>query len=205
MCNQLNIRGSAAVPRIRTPMFAAEIGGEVEMVLRVILSSVLGLAATLAMASPAAAGDMPKEGTCHFTSTLKGSATVNMVGTLQDGGNGLEIYDETGAVVIDCGQGQSPPSTQRCFGTGEMRKGFWRRTGYCVTTDQDREAVAWKLIFEEQDKYTYQVNGTQDALIGGGKYEGMTATGKLSCATGMRSGPTDFAESCEGDFSYKRK
>jgi hypothetical protein len=187
------------------PVLAAEIGGEVEMVLRVILSSVLGLAATLGLASPAAAGDMPKEGTCHFTSTLKGSATLNMIGTLQDGGNGLEVFDETGAVVIDCGQGQLPPSTQHCFGTGEMHKGFWYRTGYCITTEQDRDTVAWKLIFEGQDKYSFQSSGTQDALISSGKYDGMTAAGKLSCTNGMRSGAADLTESCEGDFSYKRK
>lgn len=161
------------------------------------------LAAATAAAIPAAAGDAPKEGTCHFKSTLNGSGTLTIVGTLQDGGNGLLVFDETGAVVVDCGQGQAPTSTQHCFGVSEMRKGFMYPTGYCITTEPDRDQIVWKMNFEAYDKYSFQPTGTQEALIGSGKYEGMTAQGRLSCA--LEGGRAAWTDACEGDFSYKRK
>ena len=173
------------------------------MVLRVILFTVSGLAATLGMASVAPAAEMAKEGTCHFRSSLTGSGKLNMIGTLQDGGNGLAVFDETGTVVTDCGQGKLPPSNQHCFGTSEMRKGFMYTTGYCITTDPDRSQVAWKVVFDGYDKYSYDYSGTQEALIGSGKYEGMAAKGKLSCS--YKGDRVTWTDSCEGDFSYKRK
>lgn len=171
------------------------------MLFRTVLLSALGLGAVAFAVFPARSAEMPKEGACHVKSTKEGKQTLNMIDKYER--YGIGTFDEIGPTVSDCGQGQSQPAKERCFGISEITNSDVSTVAYCISTDQDGDTVVWKSSSEGSELYGGYGKGTSEVLMGSGKYEGMTGTSTWFCS--YHGNPDKYTSDCESKNNYKLK
>jgi hypothetical protein len=158
---------------------------------RICLLSAVMAGATILAASTAIADEMPKEGTYLGTSSSKGVVTQSY--TVGKGEGFVVLYDEYGTT--------SGGEKQHCFGLSQAVKGVEQAMGYCISTFPDGDQVLIKTTTEPRPVNTPTMHGTDQAVMGTGKFAGITATDTFTC---QQSGDgTQYTSNCEAKGSYK--
>ncbi len=157
-----------------------------------LLSAVMTGATILAVAA-AIADEIPKEGTHSGTSSNVGRVTQSFVVGKDMDQAVVAFWDESGTI--------SGGSKQRCFGLSQTVQGMEQATGYCIITDPDGDQILMRSTTEPRFANTPTLHGADQALMGTGKFKGVTAADTFSCRQG--GDPSQYTSDCDWKGSYK--
>ena len=169
------------------------------MLFRNLVCTIFGSGVIACFISPAAATELPREGTCHTNSTIEGK--VDHAQSSSVGGNAIESWSQTNTTTLNCGGAKWPSIKVRCFGFNEVIGAFRTPTGYCLDTDGDGDEVLWKLVPSKGGANPLVSGGSSEVLMASGKYEGMSGKSTFSC--GYYGSSAEWTGSCDGEMTFK--
>ncbi len=148
------------------------------------------------LAAASLAADAPKV----MATTGKSATAGKFIGGTMLGKNGQDgwvgIFDETGTSTV---VGAGPDHKLHCFGTVQGVGGVAVTNGYCDETDADGDHILWKTTPDLRPADKPMAHGMSQALVGTGKYAGMTGWVEYTCTNS--GSPEAYQNACESHGS----
>ncbi len=144
------------------------------------------IAATTCIAAVSLAADAPKMIALSGKSAVEGKVAFTAFG--KDGWVGT--FDESGTVS----GGNGPDHKLHCFGTISAVGGVAETHGFCDESDADGDHILWRTTPDLRPEDEAPKHGMRQALLGTGKYAGVTGWSEYTCT---RSGWAEYESACE--------
>jgi hypothetical protein len=114
-------------------------------------------------------------------------------GDVAKGGTFAGIYEENGTAA-----GNGPDHKMHCLGVMQgTSDAVVEQHGYCMETDTDGDQVLWKVTPAGHPLNSPISLATHEALVGTGKYAGISGTLNSTCQVSPGAGPDQYALKCE--------
>ena len=165
------------------------------------MKSILAMTVFVAAIGPAAAAELPKEGTYDLLSCWSGTGTNIQLS--KDFGFSYEL---TGSNISNPPGGAFDKTSYRCVGLFTNIEGQITQTQVCETVDQSGDRFLAQTTTEDPGQEGVSPRRIRENVIAGtGKYEGMTRTGVNQTYAVPEMKPGTFQRCGHATGTYKLK